>query len=178
MIQFNVPATDIQKLKSFYSKIFGHLEFARSLGAHTTGYHLPISPDGLQLTITQRFSAQEPAVAYFSVGNLDDTIAALIKAGGSVMVQPFDLPLTPELLEKYTNEYKKHHKEKPSNSVGRSAVMRDPEGNLFGLTELHTQAHWIFKVGRYQKELDAAQKKQHARGFALGKELEALKKKR
>jgi len=175
LIQYNIPASNIPKLLSFYATIAGDLEFARSLTALVTSYHLPISKDGLQLTITQRHSAQEPPIAYFAVENLDETIEAALAEGGSVLVEPFQLPIAPHVLAKYKEEFSKHHDEASSDSVGRAAVLRDPEGNLFGLTELHEQAHSLFKVGKYYEELDDAQLAQHDRGIALGKKLQARK---
>ncbi|MBB5342009.1 VOC family protein [Tunturiibacter gelidoferens] len=173
LIQYNVPAKDIGKIKAFYSKIVGHAEFARSLTSQVTSYHLPISKDGLQFTITQRHSAQEPPICYFSVESLSATVDALIADGGSVFVEPFDLPVAPAVLEEYTEEFRKNHKEAPGNTVGRAAILRDPEGNIFGLTELHEQAHSLFKVGRYQDDMvDAEQMIQHNRGIAMGKKLE------
>jgi predicted enzyme related to lactoylglutathione lyase len=172
LIQVNIPAKDIGKIKSFYSRIVGHLEFARSLSSQVTSYHVPISKDGLQLTITQRHSAQEPPVCYFSVENLSSMIETLTSAGATVLVEPFNLPVAPQVLKKYSDEFRKNHKEEPADSVGRSAILRDPEGNVFGLTELHEHAHWLFKVGRYHEGLDAEQMVQHERGIALGKELE------
>ena len=140
-----------------------------------TSYHLPISKDGLQLTITQRHSAQEPPIAYFAVESLDETIKALLAEGGSVMVEPFDMPIAPQVADKYSEEFKKHHEETPSDTVGRAAILRDPEGNLLGLTELHEQAHWLFKFGKHHEGLDQDQITQHERGIALGKELESHK---
>lgn len=176
LIQYNVPAKDIGKLKAFYTLLVQHAEFARSLTSQVTAYHLPISNDGLQFTITQRHSAQEPPICYFSVDDLRAKIRELTAAGGTVMVEPFDLPVAPEVLNEYQDEFRKNHKEAPANTVGRAAVLRDPEGNIFGLTELHEHAHWLFKVGKYHEPLNEEQKRQHERGLAMGKEFESRQK--
>lgn len=65
--------------------------------------------------IIQPPNAKGPAqwVAYVAVKDFDGAMARVVKLGGKVVVEPFSLP-----------------------SVGQLALMKDPQGGMFGLHEV------------------------------------------
>lgn len=170
LIMCNVPSTNIRKARAFYSLLFPDLPLARSLTENVEAYHEPISSDGIQLTITPRQVAEEQITCYFAVDNLDETLNALEKAGGTVVVEAFNLEVGAGEMVDYAAQVKQYHPEvgTATSSIGQSAVVRDPDGNLIGLTQLTTQANWLFKYGSYRTPLAADQVAQHQRGIALG----------
>lgn len=170
LIQCNVPSTNIRKSRDFYSVVFGDIPFARTLTEELEGFHLPISVDGVQLTITPRQSEEEQITCYFAVDNLEQTLSALERTGGTVVCEPFALHVAPSVLPEYATSVKQYHPitGEIAGDIGRSAIVRDPDGNLIGLTELRDQSHWLFKYGKHRVPLDKAQHEQHKRGCDLG----------
>ncbi len=173
LIQCNVATKNIAKSLDFYSMLFPALPFARSLADGIESYHQPISSDGIQLTISQQQADGEQIICYFAVDDLDATIKTLEQAGGSVLVAPFTLPIAVAVKAEYDNQVKQNHPEvtQLQDDVGRSAILQDPDGNLFGLTELQPQAHSLFNYGKFSTPITVAQQAQHQRGIDLGKKV-------
>jgi predicted enzyme related to lactoylglutathione lyase len=172
LIQCNVPASDLPKVRAFYAKLLGTDDFARSLSDKVVAYHRTISHDGLKLTLTERQRDQEPIVCYFAVENIDQTLRELEAAGGKIVAGPFALPTAPAVVEEYIENVRKTQPtQKPTGDIGRSALVRDPEGNVVGITELQPEAQKQFKVGPFAVGLDAEQVAQHERARTLGDKL-------
>jgi len=176
LIQCNVPATNIRRSRAFYQALFGELQFARSLTDKVDAYHQPISSDGIQLTISPKQADQEQIMCYFAVDDLDATLTALERLGGTVVYEPFTLTISPAVLADYAARVKEYHPEvkEAVGDTGRSAIVQDPDGNLLGLTELRPQAYWLFKYGQFRVALDADQVAQHQRAIELSKKLTPL----
>jgi predicted enzyme related to lactoylglutathione lyase len=172
IIQCNVPASDLPKVRAFYAKLLGTDDFARSLNDKVVAYHRTISHDGLMLTLTARQHGQEPIVCYFAVDNIDQTLRDLQAAGGRIVYGPVDLPTAPAVVEEYkANVRQSRAADNPTGDIGRSALVRDPEGNVVGITQLRPESHKHFKYGRHAVGLDADQIAQHERAVALGRKL-------
>jgi len=176
LIQCNVPSTNIRRSRAFYRALFADLEFARSLSDEMEAYHKPISVDGIKLTISPRQDEQEQITCYFAVDNLDETLTALEQMGGTVIVEPFTLYTSPEAFPEYESEVRQYDPEaRPSTDIGQSALVRDPDGNLIGLTELREDVYRTFKYGKFRVDLEAEQVAQHRRALELAKLLKPIR---
>jgi predicted enzyme related to lactoylglutathione lyase len=176
LIQCNVPSRNIRKSRAFYQILFGQQDFARSLTDKVESYHQPISADGIQLTISPRQTENEQITCFFAVDNLEAILGTLEQNGGEVICEPFTLDISTDAFPGYGEQIKKFHPEVRSlqKNVGTCAIVRDPDGNLLGITELAEQAHWLFKYGAFSAKLDADQVAQHQRGIELAKLLNPI----
>jgi predicted enzyme related to lactoylglutathione lyase len=165
----NVPVTDMARARKFYGVLFD-LEPARSLAPRIKSEHLPISRDGIQLTLTQKQRDGEYIGNYFGVKDIKATIESLKKAGGKLIHGPFDMPVSSAgraLVAKAAGA------EPLATTLGKAAIVADPEGNLFGLLQLDRSVHKSFKVGEFHQPLTAEQLKRHQRSVAIGKSFAA-----
>ncbi|MFI6447336.1 VOC family protein [Kitasatospora sp. NPDC050543] len=103
--------TDVEGAGTFYHRALGLRPatiqgmpgyYSLNVGDRTVGGAQPV-PDYLPDGTLPHW------MAYFSVDDCDSTVDALVKAGGSVIQPPFDMP------------------------AGRMAVVQDPQGALFAL---------------------------------------------
>lgn len=177
LIQCNVPSTNIRKSRAFYGLLFPDMSFAQSLTDEIEAYHMPISVDGIQLTISPRQAAQEQIICYFAVDNLDAILTAVEQNGGTVVVEPFTLNISPEAFLAYKGMVKEFYPDAghTDTDIGRSAIVQDPDGNFVGLTELREQVHDIFKYGAFSTGLDADQLACQKRTLELAKLLKPIK---
>jgi uncharacterized protein len=111
-LHFEILAADPQQTAGFYKEALGW-EFTTWTGPQaywlvTTG---PEGTPGINGGIMGRHF-QQPVINTVVVDALDDTIARVIAAGGSVARGPSDIP-----------------------GIGRHAYCADPEGILFGVLE-------------------------------------------
>jgi catechol 2,3-dioxygenase-like lactoylglutathione lyase family enzyme len=100
-----VPVPDLDEGLAFYRDRLGHELLWRSQTA--AGLRLPDSDT--ELVLETRRSQPE---ADFLVGSADQAAARLVQAGGTVLVEPVDIP------------------------VGRVAVVADPFGNPLTIVDL------------------------------------------
>ena len=136
----NVPSKDFDKARRFYSALLGSDDFVRGPNRAVESYNRPLSPDGIDLAITERYDAREGFTCYFAVNNLDQTIEMLSELGGSVVSKPADIP-APDGRER----------------MAQMAVMLDPDGNHVGLVQLGGLAHGHFRIGQFQRPLEPDQ---------------------
>lgn len=148
----NVPSTNFEKARRFYSALFGSDDFVRGPNRKVESYNRPLSPDGIDLSITQRYDDREGFTCYFAVNNLGNAIEMLREAGGTVVTEPTRIPA-------------------PDGRalMGTMAVMLDPDGNHVGLIQLDKRAHGHFRLGVYQRPLQPDQ----VEGLEEAKELSA-----
>ena len=156
LIFCNVPSDDTQKSLKFYSTLLGIGvdDFAQSPSSTFESYQYLISADGIDLKVSKRAAPQEPVVFHFAVDNLANAITQLQAVGGTVVVRPEALQIAPEAVA----EMQKTSAGQPvSPTMGQWALLRDPAGNLVGLTELAPQAHRHFKWGAHRVSLSTDQ---------------------
>jgi predicted enzyme related to lactoylglutathione lyase len=101
-----VPVPSLDEGLAFYGHRLGHRLLWRDEGTGTAGLALPDGESELVLTTRHRY---EPD---WLVASVPDAVAAICAAGGSVVVQPSEIP------------------------VGRVAVVADPFGNTLVLVDL------------------------------------------
>ena len=125
VVHFEIHAIDPDKMQKFYQDVFewNIKDLGPVMGNYrmvTTGSNTPGSVyTGINGGITPRHGAGpvggEPVNAFvctIEVENIDDTLAKIEKAGGTVALDKMDVP-----------------------GVGILAYRKDPEGNIFGVLQ-------------------------------------------
>jgi predicted enzyme related to lactoylglutathione lyase len=125
VVHFEIHAIDLDKMQQFYHDVFGW--DIQDLGPQMGNYRMVNTgkdEPGTQWTginggITPRQGdgpkGGEPVNAFvctMSVSNIDETLAKIEKAGGTVATDKMDVP-----------------------GVGTLAYRKDPEGNIFGVLQ-------------------------------------------
>lgn len=169
LVLCNVPASkdNLPKINDFYSKLLG-INLERALTDQVESHHMPISNDGIYLTVTSRFNEKESVTCFFAVADLAATIAELKQCGGKVIAE-YDLPMPERVMEDYKQFVSELNEKKAevTNSLGKTAIIQDPEGNAVGLIQLEKHAHVFYKVGDFAEDLDEKQKKAHLKAKEL-----------
>jgi predicted enzyme related to lactoylglutathione lyase len=150
LIMCNAPSKNFEKARRFYSALLGSDDFVRGPTREVETYNRPLSSDGIDLSITQRYDDREGFTCYFAVNNLDQTLEELRELGGTIEVKPTRLP-SPD----------------GKSVIGAMAVMLDPDGNHVGLIQLDRLAHGHFRWGEYMNPLQPDQ----VEGLELGRKL-------
>src|SRR5215210_6913943 len=132
LVLCNVPSVDTGAATRFYGALLGS-DFARGLNDEVESYFQPISKDGIDMTVTQRFDDQERMTCYFAVDDLEATLKELQELGGEVEVDPRPVSLS-RRARKYREEAKKAGF-KVGDTVGRMAVLLDPDKNHVGIIQ-------------------------------------------
>jgi predicted enzyme related to lactoylglutathione lyase len=122
IVHFEIPAADVDKLKTFYEALFGWKILKAPMGE--TEYWLihtvPTDDKGMLLNpgvnggLFQKQPQQEGAkqVNYITVESIDEYSMKVEKLGGKILMPKQQVP-----------------------TVGWIAVAEDPEGNQFGLLQ-------------------------------------------
>ena len=129
VVHFEIHASDVEKLKKFYSEVFGWE--MQQMGSDYGNYvviksgpgmdeldKLPQNP-GINGGMMMRNAPKAPEgvgpnafVCIVAVDNIDTYIGKAKEAGGIVAMEKMDVP-----------------------KVGKLAYFKDPDGNLFGIIE-------------------------------------------
>ncbi len=100
--------TDQAKAESFYTQLFGWS--AHRFGDYVEFLHGRDPVAGMLSTPPGRGAVGSHWLPYFTVGDVDDAVQIARRHFGTILGRPMDIPL-----------------------VGRSAVLRDPQGATFGI---------------------------------------------
>ncbi len=158
LVLCNVPTQNSEAARRFYGSLLGSDDFVRALNDQVESYFRPLSPDGIDMTITQRYEDEERLTCYFAVESLDATLKELEALGGKIVVQPRDVPIGPKrAFEFYSGQMRRLGVKVRKNVVGRMAVLLDPDGNHVGVMQLEAHAHPHFRLGEFQRPLDPDQ---------------------
>jgi predicted enzyme related to lactoylglutathione lyase len=149
----NVPTSNAAAARRFYSELLGSDDFVRAPNDEVTSLYRPLSEDGVDLNITQRFDDREGLTPYFAVANLDETLAGLQREGGTVVSDPKEVPIRPQKALEFYRAQMDRFGVSVDGSVGRMAVVLDVDGNHCGVIELEEHAHRHFRWGRFQRPL-------------------------
>jgi uncharacterized protein len=110
VVHFEIPIDDPDRASSFYGSVFGW-DVAKwgpaDYWTMTTGEEPGIGAEG---ALIRRAEAPEGVLVYVGVGDVDQVLSEVRRAGGSVVTDKTPIP-----------------------TMGWSARFRDTEGNLVGL---------------------------------------------
>jgi predicted enzyme related to lactoylglutathione lyase len=122
---------------------------------------------GVQFVVNPKQDPNERPMAHFAVADLDEAIEELELHGGN-KVADFDMPLTGRAKGLVEREFKGHGVREPvTDSMGRGAIVADPEGNLVAVIELQPFGRAAFRRGQLTNQ-DFAD---HRDSVKAGKEL-------
>ncbi len=119
IVHFEIPANDVEKLKRFYSKLFGW-KIEKSPGPLTYWMiqTVPVDEKGMPLRpgvnggMYKRESPEPKPVNYISVESIDEYIRKIKALGGTILQAKQEIP-----------------------DVGWIAIALDPEGNQFAMLQ-------------------------------------------
>lgn len=176
LVMINVPTKGDAHTRTFYSTLLG-VDFAPSLTEKKSSYHAPVGP-GVQMLLNSQVKDGEPVTAYFAVDNLDESVATLVRLGGKAVGRPAGVPLHPKAIAGVAGAASASSCRKISARVvnpdplalppdmGKFALVRDPEGRLVGLIQLHSAAERFFK-----SQVPADQLEQHNAALGIAKSI-------
>jgi predicted enzyme related to lactoylglutathione lyase len=172
IIALNVPSSNPQASQPFYAALYGG-EFARSYTDDITSYHFWLTEDML-LWLTHRLAKDEQIAAVFAVDNLEQAINELRQHGGQLFGGPFDSPISPKLLQTY-RENRAHTGSVVTNTMGKYALIKDPDNNIIAIMQVEEHAHEFCKLGKYAVPMSAKKIIAHQQVIQAGKQLETEK---
>jgi predicted enzyme related to lactoylglutathione lyase len=119
VIHFEIPANDVERIKSFYERVFGW-QIVQAPGPieYWVIQTVPIDQNGMLLRpgvnggMYKRQVSESKPINYFSVESITDFLEKIVKLGGKVTQTKQEVP-----------------------EVGWIAAAEDPEGNAFALIE-------------------------------------------
>jgi len=117
IVHFEIPANDLEKLKKFYSDLFGWKIEKMPGGMEYWGIQtVPVDEKGMAVRpgvnggMMKRQMPEQKPVNYISVESVDEYSKKVVKLGGQIVVQKMEIP-----------------------GIGWWALALDPEGNQIGL---------------------------------------------
>jgi hypothetical protein len=147
LILCSVPSTAQEGMAQFYATLLGDLVHSRAeQGRSSYGW----ACSGVRLTVNQPQHEMEKMMLHFRVDDLEDALRQLQEAGGLHVGGPYDVPVSPADLDALRSNYEQlalGSREEVEESLGRGAVVRDPEGNQIGLLQLRPFAERFFEAG-------------------------------
>lgn len=163
LIMCNVPTSDSDAAQKFYGALLGADDFLPSPN-EAESYTLPLSQDGVDLNITRRYDDNERLTCYFAVDDLDEALRLTEELGGKRILDPADVPID-DKARRLLSQSQRGGVE-VGDSVGRMAIVLDPDGNHVGFMELAEGVHRHFRWGMAQRPLEADQVEGHAKALA------------
>ncbi len=119
IIHFEIPANDVDKVKSFYERVFGwNIVQAAGPIEYWVIQTVPVDPKGMLVRpgvnggMYKRQVPDSKPINYFSVESITEFLDKIVKSGGKVTQPKQEVP-----------------------EVGWIAAAEDPEGNAFALIE-------------------------------------------
>ena len=137
---FEIPANDLNKLRQFYTDVFGWKfknSALKNLQYWTINTGTKHSP-GVSGGMYKRGSKTQKPVNYFSTTDIDESMAEIENAGGSITVKKQEI-----------------------ENQGWTAIGMDPEGNAIGLFE--SKSRGIFRNRGKQGQSGASRIKSNKR---------------
>ncbi len=111
IVHFEIPADNVERLKNFYSEVFGW-KFDKAPMPDFEYWMIRTGPAGKRVGIGlyKKMAPDERPRNYVGVDSVDESAAALKKAGGTIIVEKQEVP-----------------------GQGWSVIAADPEGNPIAL---------------------------------------------
>jgi predicted enzyme related to lactoylglutathione lyase len=152
LVAVNYPFSDSRRAQDFYGALMG-VEMARSLTEAIESWH-SLAAAGVMLTLgPQQHEEERNAIAHFAVADLNAAVEELQQHGGNRVADDFDMAVTGRARELTEREWRSRGIREPvTESMGRGAIVQDPEGNLVGLIQLEPWARVSFQRGALTTE--------------------------
>jgi uncharacterized protein len=112
VVHFEIPVHDADRAREFYRSAFGWDIAGWGEGGYWLATTGPEDEAGVHGALIDRSALHAAPVVVIGVGSVDASLARVTEAGGEVLLGKQAIP-----------------------SVGYSAYVRDPEGNVVGLFE-------------------------------------------
>lgn len=111
IVHFEITAADVEATARFYSAAFG---WSASPSPFVPGYQLLDlkQAEGTTGAVMEKRYQSQPAIVWFEVASIDETLAAVVRAGGRAVNDKQVLP-----------------------DVGQLLYIADPAGTIFGLKQ-------------------------------------------
>ena len=117
LVHFEIPAKDVEKLKSFYTKVFGwKIEKFPGPMEYWGIETVPVDKSGAPVRrgvnggLYKKEKPDQVPLTYVGVESVDEYTKKIESAGGKVLMRKEEVP-----------------------GMGWFSIVQDPEGNLFGL---------------------------------------------
>jgi hypothetical protein len=117
IIHFEIPADDVEKLRKFYSELFGwKIDKMQGLMEYWTVATVPVDEKGMPLRpginggMMKKQNPEHKPVNYIGVESIEEYVKKIEALGGKVIVPKTEIP-----------------------GIGWFALALDPEGNQFGI---------------------------------------------
>jgi predicted enzyme related to lactoylglutathione lyase len=174
LVLIHLPASDKERGRQFYSQLLG-MDLAVSFSDNVPSYHIPISYDGIFLSLDVPYDEGESgATLFWAVDNLAEGIQEVEAIGGQLVHGPFDLTISPRAMDFYMSSVERRNGNPNRNgTVGSCAILKDPVGNMLGLIQLDESAHVFYGVGDHWRGLSEEQIDGHLRTVEAGKRFTA-----
>ena len=118
-MHFEIPADDIEKLRKFYSSLFGWEIESTPFADYFSVMTIPVDEKGMPTAqgvnggMMKRQNPQHKPINYIGVESIDEYATKVTSLGGQIIVPKTEIP-----------------------GVGWWALALDPEGNQFGIVEI------------------------------------------
>jgi predicted enzyme related to lactoylglutathione lyase len=119
IVHFEIPANDLEKLKKFYSLLFGwKIEQMPGQVEYYGIYTVPVDEKGMPLRpgvnggMMKKQNPEHKAVNYIQVESVDEYMKKIESLGGRIVVPKMEVP-----------------------GIGWWALATDPEGNQFAILQ-------------------------------------------
>ena len=119
IVHFEIPADDVEKLKKFYSRLFGwKIELMPGQVEYYGIYTVPMDEKGMPLRpgvnggLMKKQNPEHKAVNYIQVESVDEYMKKIESLGGRIVVPKMEVP-----------------------GIGWWALALDPEGNQFAILQ-------------------------------------------
>ncbi len=119
IVHFEIPADDVEKLRKFYSLLFGwKIELMPGQVEYYGIYTVPVDEKGMPLRpgvnggLMKKQSPEHKAVNYVQVESVEEYTRKIVSLGGRIVVPRMEVP-----------------------GVGWWALALDPEGNQFAILQ-------------------------------------------
>jgi hypothetical protein len=145
LILCSVPSGARKATERFYATLLGAEPGRRPWEEGTPPYVW--AGDGVKLTVSERRHEREGVMPHFRVDDLEAAVRRLAAAGGRPVAGPYELSVAAADLEALHDLRQEPGFGPREGSLGHGALMRDPDGNLMGLVQLHPFAEPFFEGG-------------------------------
>ena len=117
VIHFEIPADDMDRAETFYSKAFGwkiniipSMKYAFATTTETDEKMKPLQPGAINGGLLKKTDDIKSPMININVKNMEDAVKHVEAAGGKIIINPF-----------------------PVGTAGISAYFKDTEGNVLGI---------------------------------------------